>query len=82
MAYAQRKTKQKLRFRPRETELKTGDFISLKNESEIYHTLIIVGVENEIPLVAAHSADEYMRPLNAYDFKEAKGIHILGANII
>ncbi|MBR4240870.1 MAG: amidase domain-containing protein [Eubacterium sp.] len=62
-------------------QLKTGDFISLKNESEIYHTLIIVGFENGIPLVAAHSADEYMRPLNAYDFKEAKGIHILGANI-
>ncbi|MBE6741222.1 MAG: amidase [Ruminococcaceae bacterium] len=63
------------------SQLEIGDFIVLKNETEIYHTVIVVGFNADIPLVAAHSVDEYMRPINTYDYKEAKGIHIIGGNV-
>lgn len=60
--------------------LETGDFISLKNGHEYYHTLIITGFYNGIPLVAAHTDDTYMRKLSTYHFISAKGIHILGSH--
>lgn len=60
--------------------LETGDFISLNNGYEYYHTLIITGFSDGIPLVAAHTDDTYMRKLDTYHFISAKGIHILGAH--
>lgn len=60
--------------------LEIGDFISLNNGSEYYHTLIVTGFSGGTPLVSAHTDDAYMRKLNTYSFKSASGIHILGAN--
>lgn len=61
-------------------KLEPGDFISLNNGYEYYHTLIVTGFSNGIPLVSAHTDDAYMRSLKTYHFKFAEGIHILGAN--
>lgn len=61
-------------------QLETGDFISLYNGSVYYHTLIITGFSNSVPLVAAHTDDSYMRSLNTYHYISAQGLHILGAN--
>lgn len=60
--------------------LRIGDFISLNNGYEYYHTLIITGFFNKIPLVSAHTDDTYMRKLDTYHFISAKGIHIIGVN--
>lgn len=62
-------------------QLDIGDFINLRDEKEFYHTLIIVGFEDDVPLVAAHTFDAYMRRLDSYSFNEAKGLHIVGGNI-
>lgn len=61
-------------------KLEIGDFISLNNGYEYYHTLIITGFSSSIPLVAAHTGDSYMRGLDTYSYQSAHGIHILGAN--
>lgn len=60
--------------------LEMGDFISLNNAAEYYHTLIVTGFSNGIPLVSAHTDDAYMRRLDTYHYAYATGIHILGAN--
>lgn len=60
--------------------LEEGDFISLNNGSQYYHTLIVTGFSDGIPLVCAHTGDSYMRSLDTYHFKKATGIHIMGAN--
>lgn len=60
--------------------LEAGDFISLSNGTEYYHTLIVTGFSNGIPLVSAHTDDSYMRRLDTYHYAYATGIHILGAN--
>lgn len=62
------------------SNLEIGDFISLHNGAEYYHTLIVTGFSDGTPLVAAHTDDSYMRNLNTYYFNSAQGIHILGAN--
>lgn len=61
-------------------QLEPGDFISLNNGTEYYHTLIITGFSDDIPLVAAHTDDAYMRRLSTYRYGSAHGLHILGAN--
>lgn len=60
--------------------LEIGDFICLNNGAEYYHTLVVTGFSNGIPLVSAHTDDAYMRNLNTYYYSSAQGIHILGAN--
>ncbi len=60
--------------------LEKGDFISLNNGIEYYHTLIVTGFENNEPLVCAHTDDSYMRKLSTYHYISAQGIHILGGN--
>ena len=59
--------------------LEKGDFICLNNDFEYYHTLIITGFSNGMPLVAAHTDDSFMRRLDTYYYNKAQGIHILGA---
>ena len=61
-------------------QLDIGDFISLNNGAEYYHTLVVVGFRESVPLVAAHSDDAYLRPLSSYQYERATGIHILGGN--
>ncbi len=60
--------------------LEKGDFISLNNGIEYYHTLVVTGFENNEPLVCAHTDDSYMRKLSTYHYIFAQGIHILGGN--
>lgn len=60
--------------------LEKGDFISLNNGIEYYHTLVVTGYENNQPLVCAHTDDSYMRKLSTYHYISAQGIHILGGN--
>lgn len=60
--------------------LEKGDFISLNNGIEYYHTLVVTGFENNQPLVCAHTDDSYMRKLSTYHYISAQGIHILGGN--
>lgn len=65
-----------------ETELEAllpGDFILLNGGSYYYHALIVVGRSGEMPLVAAHTYDAYMRPLSAYSYAALSPLHILGA---
>jgi len=62
------------------SRLETGDFISLSNGTEFYHTLVVTGFSDGIPLVSAHTDDAYMRRLDTYHYISAQGLHILGAN--
>ena len=59
-------------------ELEIGDFIQLFNGTNYYHTLIIVGHNGNVPLVAAHMFDAFMRPLDSYVYVSARGIKISG----
>ena len=61
--------------------LEAGDFISLNNGTEYYHTLIVTGLSADgTLLVSAHTDDAYMRRLDTYTYHSVTGIHILGAN--
>ncbi|MGN1329526.1 MAG: amidase domain-containing protein [Eubacterium sp.] len=59
--------------------LEIGDLIFLSNSAEYYHTLVVTGFSKEVPLVAAHTDDSFMRNLNTYYYDFATGVHILGA---
>jgi hypothetical protein len=61
-------------------ELEKGDFISLMNGGRSYHTLIVVGFDGSMPLIAAHTYNAFMRRLDSYYYDEATGIHIKYAN--
>ena len=61
-------------------DLQIGDFIQLgRGTGDFYHTPVVVGFQNGIPLVAAHTNDAFNRPLNSYTFEKVRGIHILAA---
>jgi len=60
--------------------LEKGDFISLSDGVTYYHTLVVVGFDGAVPLVAAHTYDAYLRRLDSYYFEKASPLHILGAN--
>lgn len=53
-----------------------GDIILLNNGDEFYHSLIISGFENGVPLVCAHTDDSLMRPLDTYYFSGKEILHI------
>ena len=60
-------------------ELEIGDVIQLaRNEEGSYHTLIVVGFDNEDPLIAAQTDNAFSRPLSTYDFDYSRYIKILG----
>lgn len=61
-------------------QLDEGDYILLNNGIEYYHTLIVVGFDGSIPLVAAHTFDAYKVRLDSYRYQGAFGLHIIGAN--
>lgn len=60
--------------------LEIGDFISLNNGIEYYHTVIITGFSENIPLVSAHTDDAHKHRFDTYHYASASGLHILGAN--
>lgn len=62
--------------------LELGDVIQLGSEDgDYYHTLIVVGFNEDGYLVAAHSNDALDRPLNTYDYYRARFLHIEGVRI-
>lgn len=59
--------------------LEIGDIIQLGREADgYYHTLLIVGFEEEDPLVAAQTDDAYGRPLSTYQYDYARYLKVLG----
>ena len=59
--------------------LEIGDVIQLGREAEgYYHTVLVVGFEDEDPLIAAQTNDAYERPLSTYEYDYARYIKILG----
>lgn len=58
-----------------------GDIVQIGNENgTFFHSMIIVKIGKNQIYVAAHSVDSYMRPINTYEFKKIRFIHIIGAN--
>lgn len=47
-------------------EAQGGDLIFLASSARVYHALIVL-VPGPDPLVAAHTADSFMRPLSTYE---------------
>lgn len=61
------------------SEAEIGDCIQLaRNSDGYYHTLIIVGFDNEEILVAAQTDDAYNRPLSSYSYDYLRFIKIDG----
>lgn len=59
--------------------LEIGDVIQLGREAEgYYHTVLVVGFEEEDPLIAAQTNDAFERPLSTYEYDYARYIKILG----
>lgn len=61
--------------------LDIGDFIQIARNGLFAKTLIIVGFNRKIPLVATHSKDAYKKPLTEYNYKTARGVHVLGVRV-
>ena len=56
-----------------------GDVIQLgRNDGTFYHTLIVVGMRDGVPLICAHDNDALDRSLSTYTYERARAIHILG----
>lgn len=56
-----------------------GDIIQLGRVNDsFYHSMIIVGFSNGVPLIAAHSNDAYGLSIDSYAFDLIRYIHILG----
>ena len=56
-----------------------GDIIQLSDENaDFYHTLVIIGSEDGVFKVAAHSEDSYDRRLDSYNYTGLRYIHIDG----
>lgn len=63
--------------------LKIGDFVQLGNEKKgFYHTLIVVGFIDNIPLTASHSFDSFNRKLSSYNYDFLRCISIDGVKTI
>ncbi len=59
--------------------LEIGDIVQLGTAAgDFYHSPVVVEIRNGRIYIAAHSYDAYMRPLDSYQFYQARGIHILG----
>jgi len=59
------------------SSLLPGDVVFLSDGNRLYHALFVVAA-GENPMVAAHTADSWMRPLSTYYYEEAVPVHILG----
>lgn len=57
-----------------------GDIVFLKNSSRLYHALLLAapGPAPDDPLMAAHTADSWLRPLSSYDPSAFVPVHIAG----
>ena len=62
------------------SQIQIGDFVQFgRATGDFYHTPIVVGFSQGVPLLAAHTYDAYNRPLTSYRYEKLRGIHILGA---
>lgn len=59
-------------------DLEIGDIISLYNGNEYYHSLVVVDMSRDVPLVCAHTDDSYMRRFDTYYYESFSPIHIIG----
>ena len=63
-------------------ELEVGDVIQLGRDGEgFYHTLIIIGFEEDDPLIAAQTDNALGRALSTYTYDFARYIKILGVRL-
>ncbi len=59
--------------------LQAGDVVQLGDAAgNFYHSCLVSGFAFGVPLLAAHSADAFLRPLTSYDFARLRFLHILG----
>ena len=59
-----------------------GDIIQLgRRDGTFYHTLIVTGMCDGVPLVCAHDNDALDRPLDSYTYDRARAVHISGVRI-
>lgn len=59
--------------------LQPGDLIQLGTSDEhFYHTPVVLAVNGENILVAAHTFDALYRPLSSYSYSMLRCIHIIG----
>jgi len=58
-------------------ELLPGDVIFLSDGNRLYHSLMVVRSEG-VPLIAAHTADSWLRPLTDYGRANPVPVHIRG----
>ncbi len=62
--------------------LEIGDFVQFgRATDDFYHTPVVVGFQGDMPLLAAHSYDAYNRPLNSWNYRKIRGLHILGVRV-
>lgn len=60
-------------------KIEIGDIIQLgRANGDFYHSPVVVGFSNGVPLIAAHSYDAYGAPINSFTFELIRYIHILG----
>lgn len=56
-----------------------GDIIQLgRRDGTFYHTLIVTGMRDGVPLISAHDNDALDRPLDTYTYDQARCVHIAG----
>ncbi|MGN0520991.1 MAG: amidase domain-containing protein [Candidatus Fimenecus sp.] len=58
-----------------------GDLLFLQSGQDLYHTLVVTGFQNGIPLICCHTADSYMRPLSTYYYEDIQPVHIQGVRV-
>ena len=62
--------------------MEIGDVIQLgREDGGYYHTLLIVGFEENDVLVAAQTDNAFARPLSTYTYDYARYIKILGVRV-
>ena len=65
-----------------EGEAVAGDFVQLgRDETDFYHTLLILEAGATGVTVAAHTDDAFLRPLASYTYERARFIHIEGVRV-
>lgn len=63
-------------------QLEVGDIIQLgRANGDFYHSPVVVGFSNGVPLIAAHTYDAFMRSINSYRYELIRYIHILGVRV-
>ncbi len=59
-----------------------GDIIQLgRQDGTFYHTLIVTGMRDGVPLICAHDNDALDRPLDTYTYDRARCVHIDGIRV-